>query len=212
VSRKAIISQAELKRMADVATSEGVTIEVEREGTIVRVMPFAPPSTSRQQLTGEEEGRSALNEWIASHDKTSRAPRRTREPDTGAGGYPIIDDPRDPLARWYNDLGFDPRTMNESDMTRLMAEAHAKWKESIPGTKIGKREASALEKLAETGVGVRVMEGLLKGCGGETMDRLEARGFIGRRQTLSKQQVKDGRSLEEIWLTEEGLEAWNGLT
>ncbi|WP_189635619.1 hypothetical protein [Rhizobium grahamii] len=211
MTKKAIISQAELKRMADVATSEGVTIEVEREGTIVRVMPFAPPTTSGQKLMREEESRSALDAWIASHEKTPQAPRRSREPDTGAGGYPIVDDPHDPLKRWYDDLGFDPRTMDEADMTRLMAEAHAKWMASIPGTKIGKREEAALRKLAAIGVNVRVLETEVKGCGNETMDRLQARGFIGRRQTLTEEEVRDNRTLEEIWLLKEGLDAWELL-
>lgn len=41
MTRKAVISAAELKRMAEVANSEGVTVEFERDGAIVRVMPFS---------------------------------------------------------------------------------------------------------------------------------------------------------------------------
>lgn len=65
MSRKVIISQAELKRMADVATSEGVTVEVEREGTIVRVMPFRPERTSKpvQKKPGEFKTIAEWQEW-----------------------------------------------------------------------------------------------------------------------------------------------------
>lgn len=66
MSRKAIITQAELKRMADVAASEGVTIEVEREGTIVRVMPFKPARVINHKPSREEESQSALKRWVAS--------------------------------------------------------------------------------------------------------------------------------------------------
>jgi hypothetical protein len=96
-------------------------------------------------------------------------------------------------------------------LTRWSPEAKSIWKASIPGSKIGKREEAALRKLAAIGVNVRVLETEVKGCGNETMDRLQARGFIGRRQTLTEEEVRDNRTLEEIWLLKEGFDAWNRL-
>ena len=40
MSKKAVVSTADLRRMAIVAKSENVTIEVEIEGVIVRVKPY----------------------------------------------------------------------------------------------------------------------------------------------------------------------------
>lgn len=68
MTRKAIISQAEMKRMADVATSEGVIIEVEREGTIVRVMPLKPESTSPRTTKKPGEFQT-IAEWQAWRDQ-----------------------------------------------------------------------------------------------------------------------------------------------
>lgn len=63
MTRPALISQADLKRMAAVANSEGVTVELEREGVIVRVMPFHPP-----QVSTEESGEAELARWIANNE------------------------------------------------------------------------------------------------------------------------------------------------
>jgi hypothetical protein len=70
MTRKSLVTQAELKRMAALANAENVTVEIERDGTIVRVMPFHPtrmmPKPSR-----EEEAESSLQRWLS--DKATRA-------------------------------------------------------------------------------------------------------------------------------------------
>lgn len=66
VTRKAIISTAELKRMAEVANSEGVTVEIERDGAIVRVMPFQPPQV--QKMSRAEAGEAELARWMANNE------------------------------------------------------------------------------------------------------------------------------------------------
>lgn len=66
MTRKAIISTAELKRMAEVASSEVVTVEIERDGATVRVMPFQPPQV--QQMSREEAGEAELARWMANNE------------------------------------------------------------------------------------------------------------------------------------------------
>jgi len=95
--------------------------------------------------------------------------------------------------------------MDKKDRARLGDKAKAEWKASVPGRKISKRERTALEKLAAIGLDVRVPSEEVKGCGWETTDRLEARGFIGRKQLLPPEKVEQGYTREEIWLLEPGL-------
>ncbi|WP_164828568.1 hypothetical protein [Sinorhizobium meliloti] len=65
MTRKAVISAAELKRMAEVANSEGVTVEFERDGAIVRVMPFQPPQV---QMSREGSAEAELARWMANNE------------------------------------------------------------------------------------------------------------------------------------------------
>lgn len=200
MTKKALVSTAELKRLAQVANSECVTIEVERDGTIVRLMPFAPSELISRHTEANLKPEASLEEW------------RAANPPKGKGGYPIPASADHPLRQWYDQLGFDPRTMGEADMKRLMAEHEARWKASIPGTKVGKREQSALVKLVGIGVGVRVWSHDVKGCGADTTDRLEARGFIGREQMLSPEEVAQGYTREQVWLLQPGFDAAKRLT
>lgn len=72
MTKKAVISNAELKRFAEVASTEGVTIEVVRDGTLVRVMPFHPSQViTREQPrepTREEKSAASLQKWLANRD------------------------------------------------------------------------------------------------------------------------------------------------
>lgn len=68
MTKKALVSTAELKRMALVANEEGVTVEIEREGTIVRVMPFQPTKTIAPKRSREEEAEAGLAQWLADRD------------------------------------------------------------------------------------------------------------------------------------------------
>lgn len=67
---------------------------------------------------------------------------RGKESRTGAGGYPVVDDPQHFLKKWYDRLGFDPETMNEEDMSRLMANSHARMAARKPGALRGKIKVS----------------------------------------------------------------------
>jgi hypothetical protein len=40
MTAKRIISQAEAERLADLATTAGVEVEIERNGTLVRIRPY----------------------------------------------------------------------------------------------------------------------------------------------------------------------------
>lgn len=86
MTKKAAISVAELKRFAEVASLEGVTIEVVREGTLIRVMPFHANQAITQQATREDEAEVALRRWMADQDtatppKPSLRKLREEEPD-----------------------------------------------------------------------------------------------------------------------------------
>lgn len=73
MTRKKIITQAELKRFANLATTEGVTIEIEREGTVIRIMPFQGTVAGRPPRTREEAAEEALANWqISQSSKTIR--------------------------------------------------------------------------------------------------------------------------------------------
>jgi hypothetical protein len=77
MTRKAIITQAELKRFANLATTEGITIEIEREGTVIRIMPFQETKTGRQPKTREEASEEALAKWqISQSSKTFENARK----------------------------------------------------------------------------------------------------------------------------------------
>lgn len=71
MTRKATITQAELKRFANLATAEGVTVEIEREGTIIRIMPFKQAKTTQQDEEGNSlpRGPNALQEWRELQEK-----------------------------------------------------------------------------------------------------------------------------------------------
>lgn len=122
-----------------------------------------------------------------------------RESMKGSGGYPIITDPDSPIKKYYDQLGFDPVTMGRKDLRRLTDAAQERWKASIPGTPLGKREREALQQLANYEVGIVINPSLIKNCGADTHDRLEARGFL-------KVQHDRDRIIGYV-LTEAGLKA-----
>jgi hypothetical protein len=65
MTRPALLRQADLKRMAAVAIEHDVCVEVEIDGTIVRVMPTGKHRVIRRVLTREEEAEQALSSWKA---------------------------------------------------------------------------------------------------------------------------------------------------
>lgn len=69
MTKRMLFSVVELKRLADVANSEGVAVEIEREGTIVRVMPFTAARAVKEKPTREDEAEAALAAWQASQQR-----------------------------------------------------------------------------------------------------------------------------------------------
>ncbi|MBB3465271.1 hypothetical protein [Rhizobium sp. BK377] len=154
------------------------------------------------------DARSAkrTDDELESWESWEHSPRKNAEPRTGAGGYPIVDDPRDPVKKWYDSLGFDPETMGQEDMSRLMAKAHEEWAATIPGSKLGKREIKALKFLAAIGPNIKVHWRDVKDCGPDTEDRLKIRGFL---KTFSQEKYPD--RIGYYMLTDAGLEAFNEI-
>jgi hypothetical protein len=169
---------------------------------------------------GERYLRLRLDEWLMSLDQNTSfgttevtndvepvrwntASNQVAKPRKGLGGFPIIDNPKDPIKVWYDSLGFDPETMNEDDMQRLMAKAHEEWAAGIPGTKLSKREIKALNYLASIGPTVKIHWRDMKDCGPDTEERLKIRGFI---KTFPPEGYPDRQG--HFMLTEEGFAAW----
>lgn len=160
------------------------------------------------------EVKAYLSEWPVSGDAVVAEPEYqfhdsytpASEPAKGVGGYPIVTDRHDPIKQYYDALGFDPVTMGEKDMMRLVQEDRDRWKASIPGTPLGKREQKALRDLAAHGVGVVVKASTIKGCSTDTEDRLVARGFI---TTFDHPNFPN--QIDSYILTAEGLAAFEEL-
>lgn len=154
-----------------------------------------------------------LNEWPVEGEESDvffdRAVSTERhlhaETIKGPGGYPIVADPN-PLKAYYDRIGFDPATMGEAEMMQLIKAADDRWKASIPGTPLGKRERKALAHFAQHGAGVPIHHSKIKNCGPDTQDRLEARGFLEVRN-----QEKHPDRIDSYILTESGLNAWRAL-
>lgn len=69
MTKSTLFTAAELKRMAQIANSEGVTVELERDGTIARVMPFTATQYKQHNHSREEEAEAALARWEAGRQK-----------------------------------------------------------------------------------------------------------------------------------------------
>ncbi len=145
-------------------------------------------------VEGEMKRASSLQEW--------RSDNAYYEPKRGVGGYPIVDDPKDPVRKYYDDLGFDPRTMGKKEMHELTQAAAKRWRASIPGTPLNKRERNSLVQFGRLGANVKVSWDQIKGMGPDTVDRLEARGFIEVRYHNN-----DKTHLESFLLTDAGFAA-----
>lgn len=119
------------------------------------------------------EGVNAHNEWDDVQPISAAAPRKHSSK--------AVSD-ADPLRDYYDRIGFDPKTMDESDRLRLHKAAEEKWKASIPGTPLNKREQKSLLQFREYEINRPVAPSAIKGCGPDTAERLEARGYIEIRQ------------------------------
>lgn len=176
MTKKTLVSQADLKRMAAIAKNEGVVVSVEVDGKKFSVSPLS------QNVAPDEElprGPNSLDEWRAGND-TPIAGNDWRASDfaTTKSKKPRPIDAEKSVSNWYAYLGYDPKTMNDADYERLFKEKDAERRRQIPAEPMTKREKSALSQLLAHGVGVSVKSELIKPCGPDTEERLEARGFI----------------------------------
>ncbi|WP_434732883.1 hypothetical protein NL154_15005 [Rhizobium sp. YTUHZ044] len=185
------------------------------------------PISFTDSARGQRYLRQRLDEWLLSLDSNEAISAhgtkasdileswaswetdsgRGKQPRTGAGGYPVIDGPKNPLKEWYDRLGFDPETMNEEDMSQLLDKAQEEWAATIPNSKLGKREIKALKFLAAIGPNVKVHWRDIKDCGLDTEERLKVRGFI---ETFPQEKFPDRTGY--YMLTEAGLEASSKLS
>jgi excisionase family DNA binding protein len=186
-SSKALIKTTELTRLARLAKAENVTVELERAGMTIRIMPYngaQPP---------EAEPFSDLEKW----ETTTLSPPNSKKQTANASPTPDK-----AVQKWYDSLGFDPRTMNDTDFKRLYDEAEAVRIKLIPSSAMLRTEESALRQLALYEMGTPVHRRKIKGCGAVTEEKLHARGFIELRMRL-----KFPDRVDSYILTPQGAEA-----
>lgn len=214
MTQRSVVRQKDMERLIKAAENTGAIVQVDLKTLVATIFP-AVKSTSSRNVTPNRQlsstpiwrGKEHWDDEVVELTPLQKWKLENKQETTarkGAGGFDIIDDPRHPLAVWYEKIGFDPRTMNKTDLERLKAEAEQRWKASIRDKKIGKREWAVLKQLVKAGVGTRMHEAKVPGSGIDTLERLVARGFVGEHQLLSEAEVKQNRSLKEIWLLEAG--------
>lgn len=156
-------------------------VEIGRDGTIAIVTTPTETGSSPKEINPWGEGR-----------KPSPSPTTTK----GVGGSPISD----ALASYYEQLGFDPRTMDEADMRRLQDAAKVRWSTQIKGSPLNKREREALPQFKGRQAGEMISWRSVK-LGIVTAERLEARGWIEIRVCQNNQNRLEGYVLtNEGWL------------
>lgn len=183
---------------AEVALSIGVSVSSVDQMVDEGALP-PPRKWHSRKLWLVSEIEANLNEWPTEGDPHSSWTNVFDEPAStapSASPYP------DALQEHFKAIGYDPATMGDDDYRRLFKLAEEKWKASIPGTPFNKRENSALVQLKESGarVGELIRHDVVKGCGPNTAQRLEARGFIEIR-------FRAPNVTEGIVLTQVGAEA-----
>ncbi|MFS8114883.1 hypothetical protein QD460_24400 [Rhizobium jaguaris] len=132
MTRKALIKEAELRRMAKLAKQFGVVVEQEFNGIKIRVSPVSEGSSKPDAAS------DALNEWRSRKGGNNSA-KESWKPDSA----------EDRIGEWYDSLGYDPKTMDSSDLKRLMNEAEERWLATIPNRPMLKSEKSTLRQLRE---------------------------------------------------------------
>ncbi len=181
MTKRALIKQAELKRMAAVAKSEGVVVSIEVDGRKFSVSPLVPGITS---AGAPAQGFNSLDEWRAQRESRLEAHWSASSASTGKNNRRKAVDVDKTINDWNAYLGYDPKTMSGEDYKRLFAIKEEERKKEIPSLPMTKLEISSLRQLLAYGVGVPVKTNLIKPCGHETSERLEARGFIEFRMKI----------------------------
>ena len=195
----------------EVALAIGVSVNSVDRMIAEGALP-APRKWHSRKLWLVSELEAYLNEWptegVSDHLDNELVGGMILERDSrAADALPLPRSKDDPIQKHYDQIGYDPLTMDGSDYSRLYQQAEDRWKASIPGTPLGKRERDSLAQLAVHGVGVPVHWTKIKGCGGDTEDRLKARGFLETRN-----HAKFPDRIDSYILTESGLEAWQALS
>lgn len=200
MTRSLALSARQITAICKGAAKAGCVAEIIVNGMVVRLVPEAQ-AAKPTRATVPNELDDELEGWDDYY-------RRQNNEATGPGGYPIGSGRKgDPIQDWYDKLGFDPRTMGESEMRQLQKVAEEKWKASIPGTPLQKREKQALQQLAAHGPNVPVDTAQIKNCGSDTQERLQARGYL---ETKPHHKYPD--SVGSLILTDAGYAAYQALS
>lgn len=69
MTASALVKQSDLKRMANIAKSEGVRVEIEVNGKIIRVTPDIPDINRAKPVDMQPEDFTSLAEWQAWRDQ-----------------------------------------------------------------------------------------------------------------------------------------------
>ncbi|MGO8368919.1 hypothetical protein ACC808_10785 [Rhizobium ruizarguesonis] len=65
----ALVRRSDLKRMAEIAKAEGVRVEIEVDGKIIRVSPDIPENHKQQRVDMKPEDFTSLADWQAWRDQ-----------------------------------------------------------------------------------------------------------------------------------------------
>jgi hypothetical protein len=174
MTRKLAISARQVTAICKGAAKAGFVAELVIDDMVVRLIPDRGAAVPTER---KNEAIESLEEWKALHLASEDLPPELR--------------------RHYQQLGYDPATMNNSDYNRLYEESEAKWLAGIPGTPLTKREQKVLLQFQEHGPGVLVDWRKIKGTGWETEERLVARGFIEVRYRSRNPDRREGYVLTQ---------------
>ncbi|WP_095201269.1 hypothetical protein [Mesorhizobium carmichaelinearum] len=199
MSKQIAITQRQITAICKGAARAGFVAEVLINGVVVRLIPEAQASKAAAGGPSDSELDDELESWDDDRNG-SKTP-------TTPSGYPLGSGRKgDPIQDWYDRLGFDPLTMGRAEMVELQKAAEERWKASILGTPLQRRERLALEKLAAYGPNVAVNIRDVKHCGPDTQDRLMARGYL---ETVPHHKYPD--SADKLILTDAGYAAFKAL-
>ncbi|HEV2901540.1 MAG TPA: hypothetical protein VGX71_27610 [Pseudaminobacter sp.] len=179
MTRKLAISARQVTAICKGAAKASFVVELVINDMVVRLVPDRGATVPAER---KNEAIESLEEWKTLQDLPPK------------------------VQRHYQNLGYDPATMNNSDYNRLYEEAEAKWLAGIPGTPLTKREQKVLLQFQEHGPGVLVEWRKIKGTGWETEERLVTRGFIEVRY-----RSRNPDRLEGYVLTEAGFAALEAI-
>ncbi len=182
---KSLTNRRPLIRLAlnatEVALAIGVSVASVEQMVRERALP-PPRKWHSRKLWLVTEVEAYLSEWPREGDievdTWADVVTPTAKP-TSRSTVKIAHDSDDPLQRWYAQIGYDPTTMSHEDHQRLLRENEARWRASIPGTRLHKIEKDALLRFHEQHIEVgRLVSHRKFRLGWVTGERLEARGFI----------------------------------